>query len=170
MLVFTVVISSLLVVTILALTVFDRGAQGQQKAPKKYSEIPQIISNVPDLEVTRSNLKDEGTANAIVKITIRNNSDKPIIGISVESGDEKDASGINLNGIHDGDVTPTIILPPHESMEAEFPISSVHAGRPIRVAGALYADGTDDGDPKVVESMRSQKEYRRSKKTEVLKR
>ncbi len=157
---------SLVAAAIVTFILLDRPTKGQQNLPKKYSEIPQIISNVITLEIIELNLKKEGTTDAFVEIKIKNNSDKPIIAINLESGDEQNASGKTLSGFHDGDVPPSVAFQPHEIFQVEFPLSNVMPGLPIRIGGVMYADGSEDGDEEILKTMRRQKESHKNKKTE----
>src|SRR5687767_8697477 len=159
------------VVIVIALTTvvfFDRVAHGQQKAPEVPSEVPSVISQVKALEVIRWDLVDAGARHATVLVKIKNNSGKPIIAVTLESGNDKDASGVTLSGIHEGDKTPSVVVKTDETFEVRFALSNVVKGCPIRVAGVFYADGTEDGDEKTLESMRRQREYLKNKKPEKL--
>ncbi len=159
---------SLLASGFVMFTFFGRGAHGEQKAPRKFSELPPVVSKVPALEVIHSEteLRNGGMPNATATIRIKNNSDRPILAVTLESGDDRDASGTNLNGFHDGDVPPSEVAKPHETFEMDFPMSSVRPGRPIRVAAVIYADGTEEGDTGALQSMRKQREYRRNNRKE----
>jgi len=158
----------MIVVAVTTLAFFDRVAHGQQKAPEVPSEVPSVISQVKALEVIRWDLVDAGARHAGVVVKIKNNSGKPIIAVTLESGDDKDASGLTLNGIHEVDKTPSVVVKPDETFEIRFALSQVLRGCPIRVAGVFYADGTEDGDEKTLEGMRSQREHLKNKKPEKL--
>ena len=162
------VVVFLIAATVVTFILLDRSAKGQQKLPKKYSEVPKIISNVKTLEIVEANLREEGTTNAFVEIKIRNNSDKPIIALALESGDENNAAGNMLNGFHYGDEPPTIIIQPHETYQTDFPLANVMPGFPIRIGGVMYADETEDGDEITLKSMRRKKEHSKKHKPEVL--
>lgn len=148
------VVASLIVATTVAFIFFDRGAKGQQKPIKKYSELPRIISDVETLEIVdEANLKQKGTTDAFVEFKVRNNSNKPVIAINIESGDDINASGEMTSGII-GDEPPRIIIQPYETYKMRFPISNVISESPIRIGGVIYADGTEDGKESVLKSMR----------------
>ena len=84
-LVLCAVLSSLVVAAIVMFIFSSQSVEGQQKTLQRYSEVPEIISNVKTLEVVEADLKKEGTTDAFVKIKIKNNSDKPIMAITFET-------------------------------------------------------------------------------------
>jgi hypothetical protein len=121
-----------------------RLAQGEQ--------LPEVISKVKSLEVIGVIVRREGEATAALAIEIRNTSDKSVIAFSVESGDDKNASGININGDISDD-QPTAVIEPHGIRTVELPVGDIHPGKPVKVGGAIYADGTEDGDEATLRSM-----------------
>lgn len=160
---FLVCLAGVIVVTFVLL---DIGARGQQRAPKRYSEIPEITSSVEGLEIEQTSLKDAGTLNAVVVIQLRNTSGKPIVAVDIESGNENDSSGQTVSGFHDGALPASIIAQPNETLELEFPLANVLPGSPIRIGGVMYADGTEEGEERILKIMHGRKEYRKPKRTE----
>ena len=148
------------IVLIVAATVtaFTRATLRQQSPP-----LPQIVSRIENIEVLGARITRPGGANAAVAIELRNNSDKPIIAITVESGDDNDASGINANGFQEGDAPPTIVLEPRGTIVIVMPLSNVRPGTPIRVGGVMYADGTEEGDEITLGTMRRQRAHYRAR-------
>ena len=126
-------------------------------------KLPKIISKVKSLEVVSATVQGESRSE-VVAIEIRNNSDKPIIAISVESGDDKNASGTGAYGFKDGDEPPAVVIAPHETITIDMPLSDVLPGQPIKVAGVMYADGTEDGEKGALGTLRRQKEHHKAKK------
>ncbi|MET0752200.1 MAG: hypothetical protein ABWZ66_02455 [Pyrinomonadaceae bacterium] len=166
-LVLTAIVISLISTAVVSFIFFDLSAKGQQKPIKRYSEVPQIVSNIKTLEIVESNLREEGTTGAFVEIKIRNNSDKPIVAVSTESGNDKDVSGETVVGaVRKDDEQPSIIIQPYGTYQISFPISNVMPGSPIRIAGVIYADGGEDGDQTTLKSMRKDLERTKNKKTE----
>ena len=158
--------SAVVIVVALVTLVFYNRVTPQQEAPDVPPEVPAVISQVKALEVIQWDLVDAGAPHAGVLIKIKNNSAKAIIAVTLESGNDKDASGLTLSGIHEGDKPPSVVVKLDETFEVRFALSSVYKGCPIRVAGVFYADGTEDGDEKTLESMRSRKEHLKNKKPE----
>src|ERR687884_534624 len=108
------------------------------------NEVPNVVSKVKDLEVVGVRLIREGEQTAALAIEIRNKSAQPVVAVSVESGDEMDVSGVDINGVT-SDGPPETIIEPYGTRTVEFPMSDIHRGRPIRVGGAVYADGSEEG-------------------------
>jgi hypothetical protein len=129
----------------------------KQEETKPLTVMPKVISKVKDLEVINTTLKRQGEPSAVVAIEIRNNSDKPIIAIAIESGDEQDASGVSLDGFKGGDEPPSIILPPHGTITMEMEVSNLLPDKPLKVGGVMYADETEDGDELTRKTIRGHK-------------
>ncbi len=126
------------------------------------NEVPKVVSKVKDLEVSGVRLTREGEQTAALAIEIRNSSAKPVVAVSVESGDEKDASGVDING-DTSDGPPETIIEPYGTRTVEFPLSDVHPGKPVKVSGAVYADGSEDGEELSLRSMRQHRERDKAK-------
>jgi hypothetical protein len=139
-----------------------RNAEKKQET-KQVTVVPKIISKVKNLEVISTAIKRQGEPSAVVVIEIRNNSDKPIIAIAIESGDEKDAAGVSTDGFKSGDEPPSIILPPHGTITMEMPLSNLLPGKPLKIAGVMYADETEDGDELTRKTIRGHKESAKAK-------
>lgn len=130
----------------------------QQQVP----ELPRIISRARNLEVVSATIREQ-----VVFIEIRNNSDKPVIAVTVEFRDSRDAVGVNFNGFNDGDEPPTVVIEPHGTITVDLPLNHarhVRAGSPIRVGGVMYADGSEDGDEATLSTMRGQREHYRARR------
>lgn len=119
-------------------------------------QVPTVVSKVKDLEVAGVQVVREGEPTAALAIEIRNRSARSVVAVSVESGDEKDASGLHING-DAGDGPPETVIEPYGTRTVEFSLSNVHPGKPVKVAGALYADGGEDGEDLSLRSMRHQR-------------
>ncbi|HKP72670.1 MAG TPA: hypothetical protein VJT82_07015 [Pyrinomonadaceae bacterium] len=120
-------------------------------------EIPKVISKIKTLEVVGVTVKGEGEANAAVEIEIRNNSDKAVVALSVESGDEKDSSGVSTTGFKDGDEAPAVIIEPHGTIKMEMLVSNLLPGKPLKVSGVMYADDSTEGENLATEGLRDYK-------------
>lgn len=128
--------------------------------------LPKVISKVKTLEVVGVSVRRGGEPTAALAIEIHNKSDKPVTAFSVESGDEGDASGIDINGeISDGQ--PAAVIEPYGARTVELPFGDIHPGKPVKVGGAIYADGSEDGEEVILRSMH---DHRKRDKAESLKR
>lgn len=144
------------IVCILAITtvcVVSIAARRQNQRPTP--ELPRIVSSVRSLEVVRANLEGQDT----LAIEIRNNSDKPIIAVSVESGSDRDASGVSRAGFRDGGGPPVVILEPQGTLTVHMPLSYVRPNAPVRVSSVIYADGSGEGDEASLGTLRRQREH-----------
>lgn len=148
-----VAIASLLTVA----TPNPRNSEKQQEESKQTVVTPKVISKIKDLEVINTTIKRQGELSAAIAIEIRNNSEKPIIAIAIESGDEKDASGTSTDGFKGEGETPSIILAPHGTITMEIATSNLLTGKPLKVAAVIYADNTVDGEEPAIKTLRGQK-------------
>lgn len=134
--------------------------KSQQPKPK----LPEIISKVKNVKVLNAEVVGQTTSDAQVVLTVRNNMDKPIVAVAVESGDDKDAEGVNVHGFGASDAHPKTIIEPRGTYTLEMPLSYVRPGGVVKLGGVMYADGSEDGDEATLGTMRRQKEYHGSKK------
>jgi hypothetical protein len=135
--------------------------QAIEKLPEK---LPTIISQVRKLEVISARLEKTGAAeSAAVVLEIRNHSDAAVIALTLESGDDNDVSGIHTHGDLDAEAPP-IIIKPQQTAIFRFPLTEMIPNTPLRVAGAFYADGTEDGKESTLRTMRSQRAHDRAER------
>ncbi|MBV9959520.1 MAG: hypothetical protein JO360_13930 [Acidobacteria bacterium] len=134
-----------------------------QESKPAIDKMPTIISQVRMLEVVSARLEKiaPGQANAVLEI--RNNSDSAVIALTLESGDENDFSGIHIHGDLDAE-PPSTIIKPHQTATFSFGLSNMIPNTPLRVAGAFYADGTEDGKESTLRTMRSQRAHDRAER------
>lgn len=137
-----------------------------RQAAKDAPRPPEIISNVKSLKVVSATIEGRDESRALVLIEIRNDSDKAIIAVAVESGDDKDSSGISLNGLEGIDEQPATVLKPHGTLKVRFSLKDVRPGLPIRIAGVMYADGTEEGEESALGTLHRQKEHEQKSKKE----
>jgi hypothetical protein len=159
----TWVVALVAIITSMIVASPELRSSGKQQEAKRVAVVPKVISKVKDLEVISTSLKRQDEPSAVVAIEIRNNSDKPIIAIAIESGDEKDASGVSTDGFKGGDEPPSVILPAHGTITMEMAVGSLLPGKPLKIAGVMYADGTEDGDALTRKTLRGHKERARAK-------
>lgn len=139
---------------------------GKQQEDGQTAQLPKIISKVKDVEVVNITLDERDAATPTLVIEIRNNSVKPIVAISVESGDENDSSGVGTDSFTGGDELPSIILPPQGTITMRMPVASLLPGKPLKVSAVMYADGTDDGEDRAKETIRIDKQHAKDKASE----
>ncbi|HEX8844025.1 MAG TPA: hypothetical protein VF791_05250 [Pyrinomonadaceae bacterium] len=150
----------LAVASVVVVTATKHVAKKQQE-----EHLPLIISKVRDLEAVSATIKKQGEAGAAVALEIRNKSDKAVVAVTVESGNKRDAYGINTNGFR-GDEPPLVVIEPHGTITMEMPLANLIPGAPLKIAGVFYADGTEDGEEATLGTMRRQREHEKAKKSE----
>lgn len=91
-------------------------------------------------------------------ITIRNNTDRTVVAVTVESGDEKDTSGVGVNGFGQGDTPPATIIEPYGAFTIEMPATNLLPGKPLKISGVMYGEETADGEGRAKERIRGYKE------------
>lgn len=125
--------------------------------------LPKIVSKVKSLEVVSVTLEGQDESTPTVGIEIRNNSERPVIAVALEQGDGRDAYGMNTNGYR-GDEPPVVVIEPHGTIKVEVPLSNLKSDAPLRVAGVVYADDTEEGDEETLGTMRRQQAHEKAKR------
>jgi hypothetical protein len=120
---------------------------------------PHVACKARGVEVVSVTLQEEPVE--ALAVEIRNVSGKPIIAVTLESRAEKEASGINHNGFRDGDEPPEIVLYPYQSTVIRLSASDLVPGGVLQVGAVMYADGTEEGDDRTLNTMRGQREHYR---------
>lgn len=121
---------------------------------RQQRELPPVVSKVKDIEVVSAVIREpEGDA-PFVEIVLWNNSARSVIAVAVESGDEHDASGIITGDFRGDDEPPNVIIEPYGSKTMTMLVSNLLPGKPLKVSGAMFADGGEDGEEITLKSMR----------------
>lgn len=120
------------------------------------NKVPKVVSKVKNLEVV--SVERESQSDPRLAIVIRNNSDQGVVSVAVESGDDKDASGISTDGFKEGDESPSMVIEPHGTITMHMLLMNLLPGKPLKVSGAMYADGSVDGEKPAIELIREHKE------------
>lgn len=128
----------------------------QQENRPVPDSLPPVISQVKEVEVISATIEKQGQPEAVAAILVRNNSDKAVMAVALESGDKNNFSGLNLYGYQDSE-TPTTIIKPKSSMTIHWALKEILPDAPLRIAGAVYADGTEDGEATTLQTIRSQR-------------
>lgn len=153
-------------VSIMALAHSGVNLRWRQQGAKSNIKLPRITSKVKSLEVIGAAIEGAAEPNALVAIEIKNNSDKPIIALAVESGDGDEASGVSLNGFKGENESPAIVLKPHGTVKVRMPLSNLSPGSSIKIGGVIYADNTEAGDESTLGTLRRQKEHEKKTRKE----
>ena len=142
------------VVLFAALYMWSRSAAGQKEV-----KLPKVVSEAKNIEVV--NVKVIGQHSLVV--TLRNKSEKPVVAVTLESGDSRDADGVTAAGYKEGDEPDSIIIRPHDTYDMDIPLSYLRPDWTVKVKGVIYADDTGEGDKDSVEMMHKQKTHLKSK-------
>ena len=142
-----------------------RQAEAETRHNQRQQQIrpPKVISKAKSLEVLTTTIIGDTEQTATIVVEVRNNSDKAVIAIAIESGDEKDASGINISGFGAADEPPSTIIAPHGTRRFEFPLSELLSNKPLKIGGVIYADETEEGDTITLGTMHRQREHDKAK-------
>jgi hypothetical protein len=157
----------LVVVSALALTKSSKTfppPKVSQEQQQFADTMPLIISQVKDIEVVEATLKNPGTKDVIAVLTIKNKSNKPVIAVSVETGEPEEADGITVNGFKEGDEPPDAVIEPHGTITVELPLNNAKPGDPIRMSGVVFADDSEDGEKTALETIHTQRKHTKSEK------
>lgn len=122
------------------------------RAQKEPFRMPAVISRVAPIQVleTRFKDRDEGGSEPSAKIYLKNNSDKTIIGFTVESGDEKEADGYGEVRISD-ESGP--VAEPRSDFAIDIPIGNFKTSGPLRINAVAYDDGSFAGEVEAVSAL-----------------
>jgi hypothetical protein len=135
--------------------VYPKRGTGEQQNAKRSTQLPPVISKIKTLEVVGAHIEGEGEPGTAVVVEIRNNSDKAVTGVALEQGDDKDAYGVSTDGYR-VDEPPIVIIEPHGSVSIKMETANLWPDLPIRVAGVIYADDTEEGEKATLGTMRRQ--------------
>lgn len=127
------------------------------KDKKVTTRLPATISKVEGIEVISATI--EGN---LAVVTVRNNTNKAVVSIALETGDDVDSYGANKNGFN-GDNPPKVVIEPYGITTVEMQVSSLSTDKNIRVAGVVYADGKEIGEKKTLEAIRGHREHEKAK-------
>ncbi|HLM55737.1 MAG TPA: hypothetical protein VK422_06370 [Pyrinomonadaceae bacterium] len=136
-----------------ALYAWNRGAAGQKEV-----RLPKVVSEAKNIEVL--NVRIDGP-HALV-VTVRNNSEKPVVAITLQTGDGKDETGVGVAGYQEGDEPDRIVIKPHETFDLDMPLNYLHPNGVVRVGGVIYGDDTGEGDESTLRFMRAEKKQFKS--------
>lgn len=127
---------------------------------RQTSLAPKVVSKVKLIEVVSATVDSDP---AVLYIALRNNSDKAVVSVAVESGDKKDASGINFSGFRTNNEPPMTLIEPHATKTFKIQLDNLLPNKPIKVGGVIYADGTEDGDEDTLGTMHRNRQHDESR-------
>jgi hypothetical protein len=130
-------------------------------ARQKEPTLPKVVSEAKGIEVVNVQIKE---AHSLV-FTVRNNSDKPVTALTLQTGYGDDEDAVTVAGYREGDEPDKIIIKPHETYDVDMPLNYVRPGKSVRVSGVIYADDTGEGGKGTLELMRDLKKHTKSNKT-----
>lgn len=119
--------------------------------------LPKVVSKVKHLEVTNVTIENPGQSpGEALAVEIFNNSDRPVLALSIESGDDKDNSGIATTGFSLD--PPGVIIQPYGRITMRMHTQNLLPGKPLKVSAAIFADGGVEGEPHAKDSLKRYKE------------
>lgn len=131
----------------------------QQKYRKTYipetvTEAPLVRSKVKDLEIVVVRLENQGTPNASIAIDIVNNSDSAVVSLEFVSGNEKESYGKGFDALLFEEAIQ-IGFPPHSLYTFDWSLGAIMQGETVFLAAAIFADGREEGDKRLVEGIKN---------------
>lgn len=145
---------------------WPHGGHGQQgiKPVTSKETLPVIISKVKKLEIVGATILGERQENAVVAIEIKNKSDLAVYFVALSNGDIKDSEyGISQDGLNvEGE--PQVVIEPHGTITMNMLLSNLDGRYPIVLSAGGFADGSEEGDESILESIRYRREHDKAKR------
>jgi hypothetical protein len=137
-----------------AVTCVGVAAAARQRASAR---LPKVVSKVKSLEIVSVTIQGEGgpTSPSVV-VEVYNNSDRGIVAMFMESGDDKDMAGLGVSGFTQD--PPTVVLEPYGKRTMSMSLNSLFPGKPFRISGVMYYDGEVEGEEPAKQRLRAYKE------------
>lgn len=108
--------------------------------PKEWlTSVPEVSSEVKDLEIINPRIVGQHTELAAVAFEIHNKSGRTVMAVKITCG----KASISKDGMWDEE-NPTVVIEPHGTLTAEMK-GELSPGNPIVITAAIYADGKEDG-------------------------
>lgn len=142
-----------------ALTSRNQATQRHRKSKDTRTPVtsmPEVLSKVKNLEVTRAWIVDPGTPTVGVELEIKNKSNKDVLAFDVVCGD----GAITRNGLTDEE-HPVVVLPAHGTTTLRMTFSEMTFGAPLVVSSVTYADKTEEGDAESLDAMHQGRDHDR---------
>ena len=158
-----IIVSTFIAICLVGLTFLSfigfNYVSGQEKRIERVTELPKITLEVNSLEVVKSKIERRGTNTGVAVIEIKNKTDKPIIAVALESGDEENATGVIYHYFKNGEDNPKILIEPSKTLKVEMSLSNLQLGFPIRISSVMYADESVEGNELTINQTRKEKEH-----------
>jgi hypothetical protein len=137
----------LIAASVITVGVFSAGRQRpNQKPQKQVVALPEVVSHVPRLRIANISVKNPGTADAVAVIEILNTSPLAVMFLEISTKNKAGDSGaVNEDGLIDPD-NPKVVIPPFGTKTLEMSFGEMVPDAPLAVSGAVFADGTEEGD------------------------
>ena len=137
--------------------------QAQKKWPDqpRVTSMPEVLSKVKTVEIVRTWIEDPDTPHASAAVEVRNNSRKDIMAVDLVCGD----GGVTKNGLTDED-HPIVVIKPGDTTTLKMNFGEMTFGAPLVISGVVYGDGTEEGDPRSLKTIRQIREHDRKAKEE----
>ena len=132
-----------------------------QEKPRK---LPPIVSQVKSVEVVSARFLNEGEPGEAIELTIKNHTDRNIVYLLVEAGDERDTVAVGANGFREEGTPPEVVLPAKGTTTIEMATNTLPAGHALRVAAVAFEDGLEEGTKAGILSVRRSRERERNRK------
>lgn len=141
------------VVTAAVLTA-RRQRPNPQKPQKRVVQLPEVVSHVPKLRIVNIDVKNPGTPQASAVVEILNTSNLPVMAVEISTKNQAGDSGaVNSDGLDDPD-NPQVVIPPFGTTKLEMNFSEMVPDAPLALSGAVFGDGSEEGDRWSLETMR----------------
>lgn len=136
--------------------------EGKQQHPihPVTDTLPPVISQVKKVKVVSAVIERQGTPGAMAAITVLNDSDKGITGITLTF----EECTVGLEGGVSSDEEVETVIEPHSTETITISVRDLETGVPIYVGGVIYADHTEDGKEAVLELMHRMRETDKAKR------
>ncbi|HEX8070570.1 MAG TPA: hypothetical protein VF546_11505 [Pyrinomonadaceae bacterium] len=135
----------------------------EQGAEQAQIELPTVVTKLRNVAIVKTGLRNPGSRSPTVVIEVKNNSDVPIMAMTVSYGRDGRRSIIE-----DGALLPDrpreIVLAPHATRKFRISLANIDKGTPVVVSGAIYADGMEDGEPRALKVIHEEREHERERR------
>lgn len=168
-----VVVVCLITISYLAFSGLKPFLNSQGQKSERIIENPQVVTKVNNLEVI--NINESKNTESIISesemfnISVKNNSDKPIIAIVLESGDGKDVYGVIHHQFAVGDAPPKILANPQDTIKIGMNRNNLKSGSSVRVSSVMYDDETVEGETSTTGLLRQERNELKNKRGGKLK-
>lgn len=134
--------------------VFSAKRQTSNPQQKRVTELPQVISHVPRLNVAGVSVKYSETTAPIAVVEIRNNSHLAVMAVEISTKNGGDSGSVGVDGLTDPE-NKIVVIKPWGTTTMEMGFGEMIPDAPLVISAAVFEDGTEEGDKWSLESMKS---------------